>query len=38
MKYLGREGTKGRHPNQALDYCGARYVRSSRDGVARIRV
>ena len=38
MKYLGREGTEGRHSNQELDYCGARHVRSSRGGVARIRV
>ena len=37
MKYLGREGTEGRRANQELDYCGARYFRSSRDGVARLR-
>ena len=36
MKYLAREDTEERHPNQ-LDYRGAPHVRNRRDGVARIR-
>ncbi len=37
MKYLVREGTEGRRPNQELDYRGTPDVPPSRDGVARIR-
>ncbi len=37
MKYLPREGTEGRRPNQALYYEDTPHVLPSRDGVPRIR-